>query len=174
MSAEVFELHRGTAVPDDIAARLTAQARRVPDTDWHVARLYALARELGASTIVPRFSRYVIDLNRSEDDVSLYPGQNTTGLCPIVRFSGDPVYLPGQEPTEDEVRARVERYWRPYHVALRAELERIRGVHGRVVLWEGHSIRGELPFLFEGRLPDLNLGTAAGASHNTSACVHLS
>ena len=176
MSAEVFELHRGTApllvslphdgtaVPDDIAARLTAQARRVPDTDWHVARLYALARELGASTIVPRFSRYVIDLNRSEDDVSLYPGQNTTGLCPIVRFSGDPVYLPGQEPTEDEVRARVERYWRPYHVALRAELERIRGVHGRVVLWEGHSIRGELPFLFEGRLPDLNLGTAAGAS----------
>lgn len=176
MSAEVFELHRGTApllvslphdgtsLPDDIAARLTAQARRVPDTDWHVARLYALARELGASTIVPRFSRYVIDLNRSEDDVSLYPGQNTTGLCPIVRFSGDPVYLPGQEPTEDEVRARVERYWRPYHVALRAELERIRGVHGRVVLWEGHSIRGELPFLFEGRLPDLNLGTAAGAS----------
>src|SRR5690606_7843382 len=34
----------------------------------------------------------------------------------------------------------------------------------RAVLWEGHSIRGELPFLFEGRLPDLNLGTAAGAS----------
>ena len=176
MSAEVFELHRGTApllvslphdgtaLPDEIAARLTAQARTVPDTDWHVARLYAFARELGASMLVPRFSRYVVDLNRSEDDVSLYPGQNTTGLCPIVRFSGDPVYLPGREPSEDEVRARVERYWRPYHDALRAELDRIRTAHGRVVLWEGHSIRGELPFLFEGRLPDLNLGTAAGAS----------
>src|SRR5688500_1165602 len=174
MSAEVFELHRGTApllvslphdgtvVPDEIAARFTAQARAVLDTDWHVARLYAFARELGASMIVPRFSRYVIDLNRSEDDVSLYPGQNTTGLCPIVRFSGDPVYLPGQEPSEDEVRARVERYWRPYHVALRAELERIQTTHGRAVLWEGHSIKGELPFLFEGRLPDLNLGTADG------------
>ena len=156
--------HDGTAVPDDIAARLTTEARRVPDTDWHVAQLYAFARDLGASMLVPKHSRYVIDLNRGEDDVSLYPGQNTTGLCPVVRFSGEPVYLPGQEPTEDEVRARVTTYWRPYHTALRGELDRIHAAHGRAVLWEGHSIRGEVPFLFEGRLPDLNLGTAGGAS----------
>ena len=173
---DIFSLHRGTApllvslphdgtlVPDDIAARLTPQARRVPDTDWHIARLYGFARELGASVLVPRHSRYVIDLNRGEDDVSLYPGQNTTGLCPLVRFDGEPVYLDGQAPDGDEVRARVERYWRPYHDALRGELERLHAAHGRVVLWEGHSIRGELPFLFEGRLPDLNLGTANGAS----------
>jgi N-formylglutamate deformylase len=173
---DTFTLHRGTApllisvphdgteVPAAIAARHTPEARRVPDTDWHVARLYDFARELGASLLVPRYSRYVIDLNRGEDDVSLYPGQNTTGLCPVVRFSGDPVYLPGQEPSEDEVRARVDTYWRPYHAALRAELDRLRAAHGRVVLWEGHSIRGEVPFLFEGRLPDLNLGTANGAS----------
>lgn len=175
-SMDIFELHRGTApllisvphdgtaVPDDIAARLTDSARRVPDTDWHVARLYAFARELGASVIVPKHSRYVIDLNRSEDDVSLYPGQNTTGLCPIVQFTGEPVYREGMTPTEDEVRARVERYWRPYHQALRGEIERMKAEHGRIVLWEGHSIRGEVPFLFEGRLPDLNLGTANGAS----------
>lgn len=156
--------HDGTAVPDDIAERLTPEARRVPDTDWHVARLYAFARELGVSLIVPKYSRYVIDLNRSEDDVSLYPGQNTTGLCPVVRFSGEPVYLPGQAPGEDEVRERVERYWRPYHAALRAELDRLHAAHGRAVLWEGHSIKGELSFLFDGRLPDLNLGTAGGAS----------
>lgn len=174
--SDVFELHRGsapllvslphdgTAVPDDIAARLAPDARRVPDTDWHVARLYGFARELGASLIVPKFSRYVIDLNRGEDDVSLYPGQNTTGLCPVLRFSGEPVYLPGQEPDEDEVRERVDRYWRPYHAALRGELDRIHAGHGRAVLWEGHSIKGDLPFLFEGRLPDLNLGTAGGAS----------
>lgn len=173
---EIFTLHEGTApllvsvphdgtfVPDDIAARLTPEARRVPDTDWHIARLYAFARELGASMIVPTHSRYVVDLNRSEDDVSLYPGQNTTGLCPVVRFSGEPVYLEGQEPSADEIAARVERYWRPYHRALQAELERLRAQHGRAVLWEGHSIRGELPFLFEGRLPDMNLGTAGGAS----------
>lgn len=173
---DIFELHRGTApllisvphdgtaVPDDIATRLADSARRVPDTDWHIARLYAFARELGASMIVPKHSRYVIDLNRSEDDVSLYPGQNTTGLCPNVQFSGEQVYREGMAPTEDEVRARVGRYWRPYHQALRGEIERVKAEHGRIVLWEGHSIKGEVPFLFEGRLPDLNLGTANGAS----------
>lgn len=173
---EIFSLHRGTApllvslphdgthVPDAIASRLTGSARRVPDTDWHVARLYGFARELGASLLVPTHSRYVIDLNRSPDDTSLYPGQNTTGLCPVRQFDGSPVYLDGQEPGEDELRERVATYWRPYHEALAGELERLRALHGRAVLWEGHSIRGELPWLFQGRLPDLNLGTASGAS----------
>ncbi|MFD0726758.1 N-formylglutamate deformylase [Lysobacter brunescens] len=173
---DICSLHRGTApllvslphdgsrIPDDLAARMTPEARRAPDTDWHVSRLYTFARDLGASILVPTYSRYVVDLNRPPDDVSLYPGQNTTGLCPIVRFSGDPVYLPGQEPTPDEVTSRVDTYWRPYHEALRGELDRLRAEHGRVLLWEGHSIRGECPFLFDGRLPDLNIGTAAGAS----------
>jgi N-formylglutamate deformylase len=173
---DVFALHRGTApllislphdgsaIPDTLAARMTPEARRAPDTDWHVSRLYAFAHALGASTLAPRYSRYVIDLNRPPDDVSLYPGQNTTGLCPLLRFSGDPVYLPGQEPAQDEIASRIETYWRPYHHALRDELDRLRTAHGRVLLWEGHSIRGECPFLFDGRLPDLNLGTAAGAS----------
>jgi len=171
-----YTLHRGTApllismphdgivLPDDITARLVPEARRVPDTDWHVSRLYAFARELGASMLVPKYSRYVVDLNRPPDDVSLYPGQNTTGLCPIVRFSGEPVYLPGQEPSPQEVAQRVERHWRPYHAALAAEIARIRAAHGRVVLWEGHSIRALVPFLFDGQLPDFNLGTAGGAS----------
>lgn len=156
--------HDGTALPDEIAARLTGAARRVPDTDWFVSRLYEFARELGASVLVPRYSRYVVDLNRPPDDVSLYPGQNTTGLCPATGFDGEPIYLPGQAPTPGEVQARVERYWRPYHAALADELARLREVHGRAVLWEGHSIRSVVPFLFEGRLPDLNLGTAAGTS----------
>ena len=177
MTDAVMTLHRGTApllvslphdgtdVPASIAERLTPEARRVPDTDWHVARLYGFAKALGASVLVPRNSRYVIDLNRGEDDVSLYPGQNTTGLCPVRRFSGDPVYLPGREPDEREVRERVAAYWRPYHQALRDELQRLHAEHGRVTLWEGHSIRGSgLPFLFDGRLPDLNLGTAGGTS----------
>ena len=156
--------HDGSEVPDDIAARLTPSARRVPDTDWNVSRLYAFARELGASMIVPRYSRYVIDLNRPPDNASLYPGQNTTGLCPIVQFSGDAVYKAGAEPSNSEIAARIETYWQPYHEALAAELARIRAAHGRVVLWEGHSIRSVVPFLFEGELPDFNLGTAGGAS----------
>ena len=157
--------HDGSDIPAELQARMTPQARLAPDTDWHVSRLYAFARELGASVLVPRWSRYVIDLNRGEDDASLYPGQNTTGLVPLVRFTGEPVYLPGVEPDAAEVAARIDRYWRPYHDALRGELARLRALHGRVALWEGHSIRGSgLPFLFGGRLPDLNLGTANGAS----------
>ncbi|MGG6462491.1 N-formylglutamate deformylase [Solilutibacter silvestris] len=172
----IFSLHRGSApllvslphdgseIPDDIAQRLAPDARKAPDTDWWVSRLYAFAKELGASILVPRHSRYVVDLNRPPDDTSLYPGQNTTGLCPIVQFSGAPVYLEGGEPDVAEIARRVDVYWRPYHQALQDELKRIRDLHGRAVLWEGHSIRGELPFLFEGRLPDFNLGTVGGAS----------
>ena len=157
--------HDGSEIPPGLAARMTPEARRAPDTDWHVARLYAFARDLGASVLVPRFSRYVVDLNRPPDDTSLYPGRNTTGLCPAVRVRGGPVYAAGQEPSGDEVAARVDTYWRPYHAALRAELERLHALHGRVLLWEGHSIRCDgLPYLFDGRLPDLNIGTADGAS----------
>lgn len=157
--------HDGHAIPAEIAARMTPDACRAPDTDWHVSRLYAFARDLGASMLVPRYSRYVVDLNRPPDDASLYPGQNTTGLCPTVRFCGEPVYRDGEAPTAEEIGERVDRYWRPYHDALRSELDRLHAAHGRVVLWEGHSIKGSaLPFLFEGRLPDLNLGTAGGAS----------
>jgi N-formylglutamate deformylase len=173
---EIASLHRGTLpllislphdgshIPPDLAARMAPESRRAPDTDWHVSRLYAFARAMGASILVPTHSRYVVDLNRPPDDVSLYPGQNTTGLCPDVRFSGDALYLDGQSPSPDEIAARVERFWRPYHELLAGELARLHAAHGRVLLWEGHSIRAHCPFLFEGRLPDLNLGTAAGAS----------
>jgi N-formylglutamate deformylase len=166
--------HDGTRVPDDIAARLTPSARRVPDTDWHVSRLYGFAIELGASMIVPTYSRYVIDLNRPPDNASLYPGRNTTGLCPIVEFSGEPIYQAGEEPSNAEIADRIEAYWRPYHAALDAELTRIRAKHGRVVLWEGHSIRSVVPFLFDGTLADFNLGTAGGTSCSPALEARLS
>lgn len=156
--------HDGTIVADDLAARMTPEARRVPDTDWHVARLYMFACDLGASVIVPAYSRYVVDLNRPSDNASLYPGQNTTGLCPVVQFSGEPVYQAGEEPHGDEIAERVKRYWKPYHTALAEEIARLHALHGHVVVWEGHSIRSVVPFLFEGRLPDFNLGTVSGAS----------
>jgi N-formylglutamate deformylase len=156
--------HNGTELPADLAERLVPSAKLVPDTDWHVEKLYDFVHALGASVIVPKYSRYVIDLNRPRDDASLYPGQNTTSLCPVTAFSGEPIYLAGQEPDQNEITARIEQYWRPYHTALTEEIERIGEAHGRVVLWEGHSIRSVVPFLFEGRLPDLNIGTADGDS----------
>lgn len=167
--------HDGSRIPEELAARMCEHARGAPDTDWHVSRLYAFARdELGASLLVPRYSRYVVDLNRPPDDVSLYPGQNTTGLCPTRCFSGEPIYLPDAEPDADQVQARLRHYWRPYHDALAGEIERLRAAHDRVLLWEGHSIRGSgLPFLFAGRLPDLNLGTSAGASCNPALQARL-
>ena len=156
--------HDGTDLSPGLAQRLPPSAQRVPDTDWHIARLSQFAREMGASMIVPRWARYVVDLTRPADGTSLYPGQNSTGLCPLRQFSGEPVYLPEQEPDADEISQRVELYWRPYHQALADELARLRAAHGRVVLWEAHSIRSQLPFLFDGLLPVFNLGTAQGRS----------
>ena len=157
--------HDGVHIPAELAARMQPEARRVPDTDWWMSRLYGpVAEALDASLIVPSHSRYVIDLNRSPDDTSLYPGQNTTGLCPQVRFSGEPIYRDGEAPDPVEVAFRVDRYWRPYHEALAGELVALRARHPAVLLWEGHSIASNLPFLFEGELPALNLGTASGQS----------
>ncbi|HEV2568190.1 N-formylglutamate deformylase [Sphingomonas sp.] len=159
--------HVGTYLPPEIAERLTPQARRVPDTDWFVDRLYDFVHELGASTIVATHSRYVVDVNRPPDDASLYPGQATTGIVPATRFDGSPLYLSGEEPCPHEVERRIASVWRPYHEALAGELERLKAVHGRVLLWEAHSIRQCVPLLFEGSLPDLNLGTNDGASART-------
>ncbi|GAB2584258.1 N-formylglutamate deformylase [Dyella jejuensis] len=157
--------HDGSHIPDELARRLHPHARRSPDTDWHVAKLYEpLARELGASVLKPVASRYVIDLNRPADGHALYPGRRETGLVPTIAFNGEPLYLEGREPGAEEIRERVDTWWRPYHQALAGEIARLKEMHGKVVLWEGHSIRSKVPMLFEGRLPDFNLGTADGAS----------
>ena len=156
--------HVGTALADDLVPRLVPRALDLEDTDWHLAEVYAFARELGASMIVPRHSRYVIDLNRPAENTPMYAGTNNTELVPTRFFTGEPLYRPGQAPDSADVDRRRERYWRPYHDALGAELTRLRAAHGHAVLWDGHSIQAELPWLFEGRLPDLNLGTADGAS----------
>lgn len=156
--------HVGTFIPADLRSRYAARALGVEDTDWHLDRLYAFVRDLGASLIVPRCSRYVIDLNRPPENTPMYAGANNTELCPTRFFSGDPLYRPDQAPDAAEIARRRDRYWRPYHDALATELTRLRAVHGHAILFDGHSIKSELPWLFEGRLPDLNLGTAGGAS----------
>jgi N-formylglutamate deformylase len=148
-----------------LAARLTDEAQRVPDTDWHLERLYDFADELGASVLVATHSRFVIDLNRPPDGASLYPGQSVTGLCPIDMFDDQMLYrAPADEPDEAEIAQRREAIWKPYHAQLTNELASMKDEHGIAALWDAHSIRSVLPRFFEGRLPDLNLGTAEGAS----------
>ena len=156
--------HVGTDIPDDIAARLTPAALQEADTDWHLVPLYDFLDGMGASTLAARWSRYVIDVNRPPDDASLYPGLDTTGLCPLDTFARAPLYLPGQAPAQQEIQQRLQRYWLPYHALLRAELERLLALHGRVVLWDAHSIASVVPRFFDGRLPDLNFGSAGGNS----------
>ena len=154
--------HAGTEIPPEIAARMTPEALQRADVDWHLPQLYAFVQAMGASTIAARFARHVIDLNRPPEDTSLYPGQDVTGLLPLDTFRKQPLYLPGQAPDAAEAQERRARYWQPYHDALGAELERLRAMHGTVVLWDAHSIASRMPRFFKGKLPDLNLGTADG------------
>lgn len=156
--------HLGTEIPPELRAGMADVADLRQDTDWHLDRLYDFAQALGASVIQARVSRYVIDLNRPPDGQSLYPGQTTTTLCPTDTFRGEPLYAPGQTPDTSEQARRLSRYWQPYHQQLRAELDRLKAQHGAVLLWDAHSIAGELPRLFDGQLPDLNFGTADGRS----------
>lgn len=156
--------HDGSEIPADISRRMQIDAQRSPDTDWRVADLYDFGRQLGAHLIKPRWSRYVVDLNRPPDGAALYPGRSETGLCPTMMFAGGDIYLPDAVPTASEIKQRVDRYWRPYHLALQRQLEAMRAEYGQVLLWEGHSIPSECHMFFEGRLPDYNVGTAAGAS----------
>jgi N-formylglutamate deformylase len=155
--------HAGTELPEGFADRLTEPAKGVPDTDWHLPELYDFLEEIGCSVLVARYSRFVVDLNRPPDDSPLYTTA-TTGLFPDRLFDGASVYRPGAEPDAVEKRERVERYWRPYHARLEGELARMRETYGTAVLFEAHSIRSEVPRLFEGRLPDFNIGTNDGDS----------
>ncbi|SHM67665.1 N-formylglutamate deformylase [Roseibium suaedae] len=155
--------HAGTHVPQDIWAMLNDTGKVLADTDWHVDRLY---RDLlpGATMVRANFHRYVIDANRDPADVSLYPGQNTTSLCPTTDFDGRPIYLEGAEPASEEIAARQKDWHGPYHAALAAEIERVKAIHGVAILYDCHSIRSTIPFLFEGRLPDFNVGTNNGTT----------
>lgn len=169
----ISQPHTATHVPPAILERLVPAAKKLPDTDWHIDRLYDFARELGAHIITPTHSRYVVDLNRGPDNASLYPGKFTTGLCPATFFDGAPLYLPGKEPSESEIKERTEIYWQPYHDKLQSLISEILATHGKVVLFDAHSICSQVPTLFDGVLPDLNFGTADGATASVALCEKL-
>lgn len=156
--------HLGTVLPEELKGDLNEEAFQLADTDWHLDRLYSVVKSLGASLLFAKVSRYAIDLNRPSSGESLYPGQATTGLCPTTTFHGAPLYKDGREPSEAEIRRRVDTYWTPYHDTLQSELSRLREAHPQVLLWEAHSIASVVPRLFEGKLPDLNFGTNSGAA----------
>jgi len=153
--------HSGTAMPPAIRERLNDNGRILSDTDWHLPRLYdGLLPE--ATTVRAEQNRYVIDLNRDPSGASLYPGQNTTALVPLTDFDNVAIWKAGAEPDADEIAHRRAQYHAPYHAALEAEIARVKALRGIAVVYDCHSIRSHIPFLFEGRLPDLNIGTDMG------------
>ncbi len=156
--------HTGTELPPEIAPRLVSPWLARKDADWWIDRLYGFAADLGATTVHTAVSRTAIDVNRDPSGVSLYPGQATTELCPTTTFDGEPLYRDGAAPAPDEIAARRARWFDPYHAALDAEIERLRAQHGRVVVYDCHSIRSVIPRLFEGRLPVFNIGTDGGTT----------
>ncbi|MEO8531139.1 MAG: N-formylglutamate deformylase, partial [Deltaproteobacteria bacterium] len=153
--------HTGMFVPDEILAKLNARGRLLADTDWHIDQLYA-GLLAGATSVRATFHRSVIDANRAPDGESLYPGQNTTGLVPLTDFDGHSIW--NDDPDAGDIAQRIASFHRPYHQALLAEIERLRARHGVVVLYDCHSIRSNIPYLFDGTLPDFNIGTVSGTS----------
>lgn len=157
--------HDGRQLPDDVSALMTAAGKSLVDTDWHVARLYEFAKELGASMITANYSRYAVDLNRSTDNAALYAGQLATGLCPRQTFSGQDIY---KDEVTIDIDDRVRRYWNPYHDKIDAVLAGFCDSHGYALLWDAHSIASRVPALFDGELPALNVGTWDGRSCDKS------
>lgn len=159
--------HGGTDLPDAVLARLNPRGRALDDTDWHIDQLYdGLLAD--ATVVRATFHRYVIDANRDPSGQSLYPGQNTTGLCPVTDFDGHAIYTPGQAPDADEVAERTARFHAPYHAALSAAVDRVRRAHGVAVIYDCHSIRSTIPYLFDGLLPVFNIGTNDGTTCATA------
>ena len=156
--------HSGTEVPDSIFERLSDAGKKLPDTDWHIPQLYGFVKDLDASVLRAKYSRYVVDLNRPPDNKELYTDDISTGLIPQILFDGSPLYADEEPLSEEEMKERLENYWRPYHKKLSETLAEIKEVHGYALLYDAHSIASRVPNLFKGKLPDLNLGTANAES----------
>ena len=156
--------HNGQLIPKNIADTMAANAQNVADTDWYMDKLYDFCAAMGIYTLTPKYSRYVIDLNRDSSGKALYVGADNTELCPTTAFDSSPLYMDNQQPTQIEIASRIEQYWQPYHQALADTLNQLQQQYGKVVLLDAHSILSQVPRFFEGQLPDFNFGTANGKS----------
>ena len=151
--------HDGRILPPDIANLMTSNALSLPDTDWNVSRLYQFCKVIDASMIIGKYSRYVVDLNRSDNDELLYKNNITTGICPSNSFDGNDLYKDNKIISATEKQQRIKFYWLPYHNKIKSCLKNIKNHYGYALLWDAHSIQSEIPSLFPGKLPDLNIGT---------------
>ena len=155
--------HNGTLIPDELRPLYTANGLAAEDTDWYMDKLYSFGQKLGCAIVKPLISRYVIDLNRSPENEDLYPGQTSSRLCPKTTFTGEPLYLK-KSPNSEETKQRLSRYYLPYHDQLNYWIQETLNRYKVAVIYEAHSIKSQLPRLFQGQLSELNLGTNSGQS----------
>jgi len=165
--------HTGSEIPAELAAAFVSPWLARKDTDWWIEQVYGFARDLGVTMVRTRISRSVIDCNRDPSGASLYPGMATTELCPTSTFEGEPLYR-GAAPDAAEIARRTDRWFAPYHAAVAAEIDRLKAKHGRVVLYDAHSIRSRVGRLFEGELPQFNIGSNSGRACDPALAARIS
>lgn len=155
--------HDGAYMAPGMVERMHPYAADCPDRDHLIADVFDF-EDLPHTRIKAEYSRYVVDLNRSADGGSLYPGQSETGVCPITGFDDRPLYRTGQEPDSAEVKQRINSYWQPYHDELSRLIKQAKKNFGYCLLIDAHSIDDVVPRFFTGTLPNINVGSFAGQS----------
>lgn len=155
--------HDGALIPEEIKESMHDYAKDTPDRDTGISAVFEFDG-LKYSKIKANYSRYVVDLNRPATGGALYAGQNETTVCPTSLFDERPIYLTDLAPSAADVAKRVEQYWQPYHDQLQALIDRAKAQFGYCLLIDAHSIDAEVPRFFEGRLPDISVGTYDGQS----------
>lgn len=159
--------HCGIEFPAELREEYNPNLISSPDdTDWFVHQLYSFAAEKGIIMIHAVYSRWVIDLNRDPQSKPLYSdGRIITGLCPTTTFFGEPIYKDQRERVStEEMERRVEKYYTPYHQKIQDLLDEVKQQFGKVLLWDCHSIRQQVPTIHKEKFPDLILGDADGTS----------
>jgi N-formylglutamate deformylase len=147
--------HSGVGYPADFRhACDLAVLRRAEDT--HVEKLYDFAPALGAAWIEALFPRSYLDANRNvtEIDTALlqdaWTGEVATdpatlskvrlgkGLVWRCTDEGLPIY--DRLLTAQELQARIDTCWRPYHAAVAQAIEAAHARHGYSIHLNCHSM----------------------------------
>ncbi len=150
--------HSGLQVPPEVEPEIDATPTAVlRDSDIYVDQLYARAPEQGATLLVSRVSRYVVDLNRGPDEVdsAAVPRHPRARHIPargvVWRARTDGTPLLRAPLTVDQFAQRIERYYDPYHHTLREVATRLHQQHGHVLIVAAHSMPSTGRRVFGGR-----------------------
>ena len=151
--------HSGLQVPADVEPQIDATPTAVlRDADMYVDQLYERAPQNGATLLVSRVSRYVVDLNRGPEEVDSaavprHPHARhipARGVVWRARTDGTPLL---RSPlTTQQFARRIQLYYEPYHQTLREVATELRSRHGHVVILAAHSMPSTGRRVFGGRV----------------------